>query len=227
MLAYAQRCTQFLNMVFLVCTLGIFFDMRGASRGQSTAAAESRQFNDPMGTSQKPVAPVDQKIPSFVHNTQSKPTPLVGDPRDFVAVMNQGGGVLTIWASEPSSWVWAHSAALYANFGDAYNWSLQSVSNGFVRFVNKLTRTCLSTYGTGVTHLPCDDKNSAQFFRILPMQNGAIALQSAATQLCLQTSIHKKTNYPILQGKCLNIPNSEQQWNIIPPFLQSSPMIYP
>lgn len=179
----------------------------------------------PIGT--KPIAPTKQKIPSFFHNAASPLKPLVGDSRDFVALLNQGAGVVAVWGSAPASWVWVHSAALNARFGDAFNWAMQPVGNGLFRFVNKLTRTCLNAYGQGVIHYPCDPNNPNQFFRILPMDNGASAIQSASTNLCLQTSMHTKANHPITLNKCLQVANSEQQWFIIPPFLKPMPIIYP
>lgn len=185
------------------------------------------QIDDPLGIGTKPTAPAKQAAPSFIHNAKSRLSPLSGDARDFVALLNQGGGVVSVWASAPASWVWAHSAALNANFGDAFNWAMQPIGDGLFRFVNKLTRTCLNAYGQGVIHYPCDPNNPNQFFRILPMDNGASAIQSASTNLCLQTSMHTKANHPITLNKCLQVANSEQQWFIIPPFLKPTPIIYP
>ena len=185
------------------------------------------QTNDPLAIGTKPIAPAKQRIPSFIHNTKSSLSPIMGDPRDFVAMLNQGAGVITIWASAPASWVWAHSAALHTQFGDAFNWIMQPIGNGFIRFINKLTHTCLNVYGQGVIHYPCDPKNPNQFFRLLPMQNGAVAIQSASTNLCLQTSMRTKVNHPLVLNKCLKVANSEQQWFIIPPFAKPTPILYP
>lgn len=181
--------------------------------------------DDPLGIGTKPVAPAKQQIPSFIHNGTKPLAPLVGHPRDFVAIINQGGGVISAYSSAEASWVWVHSASFQANFGDAFNWNMQNIGDGFVRFVNKLTRTCLNAYGSGAIHYPCDANNPNQFFRILPMQNGAVLIQSAVNQLCLQTGMHKRADLPLSLGKCLNIANAEQQWSIIPPFIKPTPIV--
>lgn len=183
------------------------------------------QISDPLAIGRTPTPPAKQASPSFIQDSATPARAMGGEDRDFIAILNGGGGVLTVWSSAPASWIWSHSAALSANFGDAFNWAMQPISDGFVRFVNKLTRNCLNVYGQGAIHHPCDEENPNQFFRILPMDNGAVAIQSASTNLCLQTSIHTKVNHPIVLEKCLQVPNSEQQWFLIPPFLAPKPIL--
>ncbi len=185
------------------------------------------KIDDPLEIGLKPVAPLEQKFPSLIQNQKEPFAPLVGSPRDFVSLMNQGGGILTIWASANGSWIWAHAASYYSVFGDAYNWKMEIIGDGLVRFVNKLTRTCLNVYGSGVIHYTCSGNNPSQFFKLLPMKNGAIAIQSAATKQCLQTGFSKRVNHPIITSNCLEVENSEQQWLIIPAFIKPTPVIYP
>lgn len=195
--------------------------------GASVANSIPDNIDDPLGIGFNPKPAAKQAIPALINPSGKPLAPLVSDARDFVAIFNQGGGVISVWSSAPASWVWAHSAALNPNFGDGFNWIVQPISDGFVRFVNKLTRTCLNVYGHGVIHYPCDANNPNQFFRILPMDNGAIALQSASTQSCLQTGMHTKTNTPITLGKCLQVANTEQQWFLVPPFLKPTTITQP
>ncbi len=214
----------------LISLVMLFIGCRGTSSKPFDTANHSMKelvitADDPLGIGTKPVAPTKQQIPSFIHYGDKPLAPLVGDPRDFVAIINQGGGVISAYSSAEASWVWVHSASFQANFGDAFNWNMQNIGDGFVRFVNKLTRTCLNAYGSGAIHCPCDANNPNQFFRILPMQNGAVLIQSAVNQLCLQTGMHKRTDLPLSLGKCLNIANTEQQWSIIPPFIKPTPIV--
>lgn len=221
------------SKIFALLALGALLSLSSCAKSTqnplaaSVASSIPENVDDPLGIGLSPKPPAKQSSPALVHTSGKPLAPLVGDPRDFVAIFNPGGGVLSIWSSEPASWIWAHSAALSPSFGDGFNWAVQPISDGFVRFVNKLTRTCLNVYGRGVIHYTCDANNPNQFFRILPMDNGAIALQSASTQACLQTGMHTKTNTPITLGKCLQVPNSEQQWMLIPPFLKPTPIIQP
>mgnify|MGYP004487006149 CR=1 FL=1 len=191
---------------------------------------DPKEFEDFLGIGANPTPPDSQnnKTPAtLVQNATNPLSPLTGDVRDFVSLMTHLGGILSIWESSNGSWVWTHLSLHYPYFGDAYNWQIQPLQNGSVRFVNKMSGTCLNAYGKGVIHYPCDEQNPNQAFRLISMKNGAFQIQNTYTKQCLETSFAKKAQYPVMLKKCIKDNNLEQQWIIIPPFLNPMPITYP
>jgi len=198
----------------------------------SKALANSKTWglNDVFNLGLKPTAPQKQQsIPSFIPDFSQTTQSIKGRDWDFIALSNQAGGIITIWDGTPKGWVWTHGMQYVNNFGDAYNWKIELFNNGHIRFVNKRTKTCLSAYTQGVIHYPCEALNLNQAFLLKPMDNGAFVLFNIGTQRCIEGAIGKKADYPLRLAKCLknNVANTEQQWLLIPPFLEAKPIVIP
>ncbi len=166
-----------------------------------------------------------QKILALVQNDTSNP--IDGEAWEFISIMSLAGGVITLRELVLGSEIWTLSPLYYAQFGDAYNWKMQILSDGHIRFINKMTQTCLNANAKTLSHQPCENQNLAQIFKLTPMKNGTLQIQNLATQKCLEISFTPSKDYRIKLGKCLRFKNLEQQWMLIPPFVESRLIAYP
>ncbi|ECZ6120308.1 RICIN domain-containing protein [Campylobacter jejuni] len=144
---------------------------------------------------------------------------------DYITIMGPSGAALTVWALRPGNWIWGYTLYSSRPFGDANVWQLIEFPQNKVMIKNVKTLTCLNAYGEGIVHYPCDQSNYAQFWTLLPMDNGAYQIQNLATKQCIQTPIHdvmKEFNlsyYKIFLTECVKSgeKNLDRQWYIAPP----------
>ena len=178
-------------------------------------------------------------IEDFLASTASKDSNSVNqvqrlDTSDFITLMNAGGGVLTVWATNPGNWVWGYTPRDSLNLDNARQWKILSRANGKVSFVNVQTNTCLSAYKNGVIHMPCDSNNPAQIWNLNTLANRATQIQNEATKMCLQTPLIRQTRaLSIFLVPCASASkalktdaNIEQQWYITAPLITTTPIFF-
>ncbi|EPA1555302.1 RICIN domain-containing protein [Campylobacter lari] len=182
--------------------------------------------------------PIKGPLPRFTSNNELAQNTLyenIGFVSDFVTIMNPNGAALTVWALNPGNWIWGYSLFNSKTFGDARVWQLIEFPNNTVMIKNAKTLTCLTAYGNGIVHYPCDQSNHAQFWRFFPMSNGAYQIQNYATQQCIQTTVSNVMEefnfnyYSIFLTSCLKPreKNLDRQWSVSAPAFQTiSPYAY-
>ncbi|EOG4127317.1 RICIN domain-containing protein [Campylobacter jejuni] len=195
-----------------------------------------------------PAIPLEPPIPktdvfkkdnaSQTLSLESSPNGLYGKTglaSDFVTIMNPNGAALTVWALNPGNWIWGYNLFDSKPFGNARVWQLIEFPNNTVMIKNSKTSTCLTAYGNGIVHYPCDQGNFSQFWRFHPMSNGAYEIQNFATHKCIQTTVSNVMEefnfnyYSIYLTSCLKSKekNLDRQWNVsAPAFETKSPYAY-
>lgn len=146
---------------------------------------------------------------------------------DFISLISQGGYALTVWALAPGNWLWSYRLIDSLTFGDARVWSLIMYPGNLVQIKNKLTKTCVTAYGTSTVHLPCDSANDSQFWFLMPFDNGAVQLMNFATNDCMSISFQSSsTSLGITMDSCIqpNQANIDRQWSISAPAMPAFPI---
>lgn len=139
---------------------------------------------------------------------------------DFFIIMSPSNVVLTVWRTAPGNWIWAYTLAASEDLGFARVWRMVFFEED-VMILNALTKTCLQTYGDGVIHNNCDQKNRFQRFKLNAMSNGAVQIQNPATNKCFQTPFNDPY-FGFIASEALNLGTCTQtideQWYIgVPP----------
>lgn len=166
----------------------------------------------------RPVDPSDPFDDTHVFYNQSYTS-------DFVSIIAQNDALITVWALASGNWVWGYSPLNSQSFGDAKVWQLIIYPKNYVMIRNKLTNNCLNAYQNGVVHYPCQITNQAQFWQLNSFTNGAIQIKNFGTGKCLATPYNKgESYYPINLVPCTTNFNIDQQWQIIPPAISTTPI---
>ena len=144
---------------------------------------------------------------------------------DFFVLMGANGVTITIWATAAGNWLWGYSLNGSPDLGGLRIWRFVFLPSGEVMILNFATKTtCINTYGIGIIHANCDEKNPYQRFILNPMTNGAVQIYNKTANTCIQTPLDDVFNGDdfgeIALTKCNN--SLDQQWYILPPPLTSN-----
>lgn len=145
------------------------------------------------------------------------------DIYNFVSIISHSGGVLTIDSVNPGFNISTKRFTDYKDYGNAFNWSIQTTNQGLVRFYNRLSKTCLSIIDGRLAHKVCDNNSNFQVFKITPSNNGKYIISSANNQLCVSSSFFSNPNSSVDLNKCAK-KAKEQQWAIMSPFMPANPL---
>lgn len=143
-------------------------------------------------------------------------TPVVSD---IVSILSYPGGMLTVWALSPGTWVWGYAAPDTLGLYNLMEWQLYSYRDGFVVIENVATKTCLAGLNNGVIHTRCNPDSTAQRWIINHFANGSLQFKNVGYQKCLQTPEHRhRVYYTIYQVPCATGRNVDQQWTLMAGF---------
>lgn len=208
--------------LWIFCLISLYFSPIFASTQKRMADRDGSKMPTPPtelnGKSPTLLGSIKPSVQAFSSpNPKTPPHTLISDD---ISIMSSSGGLLTLWSLQPNQWVWGYTPFDSIQLGDARIWKIITYGNGKIQIKNKKTGTCLSTFGNGVVHIPCNENDSYQLWTIDLYENQAIQLKNDKKGTCLQTpSFRYTTYYTIYTTPCSTPtqPNLDQQWYFTAP----------